>query len=48
MLDDNVPSKMTSTLEQSGAVSNKSWKCLQHAARKSLWALNVIPRMHNP
>lgn len=43
MLAEEVPSRMTSTLGHSGAASNKSWKCLLHAARMILCALNVTP-----
>lgn len=43
MLADEVPSRMTSTLGHSGAASNRSWKCLLHAARMILCALNVTP-----
>ena len=43
MLLDDVPSRMTRMLGHTGAVSNRSWKCLLHAAKMSLWALNVTP-----
>lgn len=43
MLEAEVPSSMTRVPGQGGATSNKSWKCLLHAASITLWAFNDTP-----